>query len=165
MTVALRNTLFEQCYQRTTGTFFVTTQDNRSAQILVEEGIIKGANYAELTSYEALTTLMSQSDLPFSFSQDLAFPIRQPLSDTETNAFLEEFGYMEFLNRQKAVEKELAEMADAAKQITEEANNTRYYRGQAVKGSEPKAKQEAPTEVSAKPKSSPRIYRGQVIRD
>jgi len=141
--------LFRHHFNCVDGTFFLATDSNRSAQVVLNQGELVGINFGDLPASEALSNLLLQQSLRHSFSVDLKYPVTHPLSAAEGKILLERFGYREYrANRQ-------AEKAAAlAEQATIHAKTRQLmYRGQ-------KILQEAPQRQSA---TSARVYRGQTI--
>lgn len=156
---ALKTAFFQHCYQRSTGTIFISTPDNRSAQVVLNDGIVQGANYVDQPSYDALNVLLDMEDIRFSFNAGLLFPVRIPLSGSQSITLLEEQGYMGFLQQQALLEQEQLNEADAEPEKT--ADEVRYYRGQVVQKSRSQ-QQDSDTLTGVKPQSV-RIYRGQKV--
>ena len=165
MNSSFKVSLFKHCYDRASGTFFVKTTDNRSAQILLENGIIRGANYADYSSYDALVEIMSQDEIKYSYTADLPFPIRHPLTASQAVSFLDEHGYMEFMDEQEALAIQETEAANALDQEDNHPKTTnrkkRYYRGQVIE--ETTDLKEEPTLLVQEIPQKERIYRGQRV--
>jgi hypothetical protein len=73
------------CSEGATGTLFVKTQDNRSAQIALQDGEIVGCAYRANKGGSAIPLIRNMMPVSYSFSEGLALGAHKaPLPDTPT---------------------------------------------------------------------------------
>jgi len=157
-TETLLKTLFEAIHSRQCGTYFVVTEENKSAQIVIGNGQLLSAGYAGLLADKALLQVLASSEIRFSFSPDLIFPLPQALTEAESEYLLEQLGYDGFI---LATENRIKRQNEAAQVRQNEVDTEskprepeRVYRGQRIY-IEP--------ETCANAARQQRTYRGQRI--
>lgn len=136
----LKLAVFAHCDRGDTGTLFVATGDNRSAQIVLFKGGLQGIACSGEYNAEALSSLAEQSQLKCSFTPELVYPVPETLLPEQGQALLESLGYQPG----KAV-------ISASEQASEPARVSAGRAGSA-------ATKSPPSSVTL------RVYRGQVIR-
>jgi len=148
--------LFAYCEDKRTGTLFIATHENKAGQIVLSLGRLVGVAYSGLVNEQAiskLTDIASTSELRFSFSSDLQYPLIYVLDASESEALLKEMGYVAAPEPQVAL-MEMDSSSDTEEVLPEAKSrkSERIYRGQ-------KVLEETPSD----PKSSHRVYRGRVV--
>ena len=74
-TLQLENSLFKYCRSGSTGTVFITTENDRSCQIVLNNGNITAASLGDERGFEAIFELKDTSIKQYSFINGLLFPL------------------------------------------------------------------------------------------
>lgn len=154
--------LFNYCLKKATGTFFVATEDNKSCQIVIEQGDLTKSAFSQLKGVAALMEFKKLKSGRFSFTKNLILPLGDSAKINNSDLVLNRLGIEQF--------KELQELAkgeyEVAKPNTERKIKS-MYRGKPIyetlSDAYLKSTQSADGDITLKkPK---RIYRGQVVTD
>ena len=154
--LSFKNSLFTCCREKGSGSFFLATSDNRSAQVVLHQGNLIGVNYADMPASDALQALFAMSELRHSFQHELIYPVRETLLPDEATALLEGFGFVAIeeplpeSNVPDILEVEEIDMIETGPELKE--SKVLMYRGQKVV-----------KEVAQPARAATRIYRGQRI--
>ncbi|MBD3633542.1 MAG: hypothetical protein HUJ23_01370 [Methylophaga sp.] len=137
------NQLAQLCHQAETGTFFITTTDNKACHILLENGRINALSFGRERGKAVITTLPFIKVERFSFQQNVIMPLPSKAYVDDRENLLASLGLHH------------AELSSTS--------GKRMYRGAEVdtKRTIPSLKKAA-TEASKKPA---RMYRGRPVQD
>jgi len=91
----LENSLFKYCRSGTTGTAFITTENNRSCQIVLTDGRITAASSGDKRGLGAVSELQEICIKRFSFIKDMQFPLTVYANIDCSNSALNLLGYSE----------------------------------------------------------------------
>ena len=151
--------VFEHCIKGDTGSYFLASDENKSGQVVVENGRLVTVVYAGAFAQEAVEKLKALKSLKFSFSPDLVFPSALKLSEHEAEVLLDSLGFEEAFDSHISNNQQV--VAEQDSEVASQASEPEYveitYRGQKIK----RLKETATNTKS----SSQRIYRGQVVKD
>ncbi|MDO6451956.1 hypothetical protein Q4490_00130 [Neptunomonas phycophila] len=150
--------LFENCKEKKTGTLFIATDENKAGQVVLNYGRLVGVAYSGLVNESAiakLSELARTSELRFSFSSNLQYPLLYVLDEDEGDALLESLGFIAEVEPEATpvIDYPTAEDEENSQENTK-PKSERIYRGQRVLEESP-----------VRPKSHSRRYRGQVVSD
>lgn len=151
---AFKEALFEHCHVARSGSFFIATADNRSAQVVLHKGQLLGVNYAEYQADQALEILLTRTDIRYAFQDELIYPLRETLLPDMALALLNRHGYSTYCQSLSVTDQDVSieREAEGYTASAEAPERVMMYRGQKVV----KDKKRSPT-------PSVRIYRGQPI--
>jgi len=133
----LKMALFEHCDRKDTGTLFVATDDNRSAQIVLFKGTLQGVACSGECNSTALKALASLTRLKFSFTPELIYPVPETLLPEQGQALLEVLGYQPGRTVTAAPEPTPSPRARSSTPRVENPHGSvtlRVYRGQVIRG-------------------------------
>ncbi len=71
----LETCLFKYCRSGSTGTVFITTENNRSCQIVLNNGCITATSLGDKRGFDAILELKETRINRFSFIKDMQFPL------------------------------------------------------------------------------------------
>jgi len=144
-TEVLKN-LANFCHASETGTFFITTTDNKACHIIIENGRITALSYGRFRGEEVVSELPFMKIEGFSFKQQVKMPLSSRAFVSESHNLLEQLGL--HLNQND---------------IGSESRK-RVYRGVEIQDeiAIPKLKKANAEPAKKKP---PRMYRGQILED
>lgn len=151
--VSFKGALLTRCQADASGSFFLATNDNRSAQVVLQEGKLLGVNYLGLPAVDALEALLAMSGLRHTFQAELLYPLHETLQPGLTESLLQRL-------KVESEEAEVTKRESIALERSECVQNDSVethakvlmYRGQKVI-----------KEVSHTSRTGIRIYRGQRI--
>ncbi len=124
----LKRSLFELIGQQATGTLFVATVDNHSAQIVLSRGQLLGVAHNGRCNEAALAQLAAMTPLRFSFTPELIYPLMETLLPEQAEQLLQKLGYPVV----PAVETRRVEKAEAAPSPVASGTTLRVYRGRVI---------------------------------
>jgi len=133
----LKLAVFAHCDRGDTGTLFVATGDNRSAQIVLFKGGLQGIACSGEYNADALKSLAEQSQLKCSFTPDLVYPVPETLLPEQGQALLESLGYQPGKTVISASEPATASRGrseEVAAKRPPSSVTLRVYRGQVIRG-------------------------------
>ena len=89
----LESCLFKYCRSGSTGTVFISTENNRSCQIVLDNGCIKAVSLADKRGFEAISELKETRFNRFYFIKDMQFPLSIYADIICSETVLGELGY------------------------------------------------------------------------
>jgi len=98
-TEVLRN-LANLCHDTETGTFFITTTDNKACHIIIENGRITALSYGRERGEQVVSELPFMKIERFSFKQQVKMPLTSRAYIDESHNILEQLGL--HLNQQNS---------------------------------------------------------------
>ena len=132
------------CHAQETGTFFITTTENKACHIILETGRITALSYVPQRGHDVIPQLPFMKVERFSFQQRIKMPLA-------SKAFLDDsVNVLESLGLHHS--------------DTESASTKRFYRGVEMEVSPqiPSIKKSVKETGTKKP---PRMYRGRILND
>ncbi|MEE9425225.1 MAG: hypothetical protein V3V18_09635 [Methylococcales bacterium] len=160
-TQELFNAIFKCCLEKTTGTFFVATEDNRSCQIVIEQGIVTSSSFSERRGFHAIIELQKLKTARFSFSKNLILPMDDSAKISDSVAVLKQLGFERFVVAEKK-----NHAIDLKTQRKAKAH--RIYRGQPIYDTVNHTETQSDRSINNKgsiTKKPVRMYRGQIVND
>lgn len=134
------------CHATETGTFFITTTDNKACHIILDSGRITALSYGKERGEQVASALPFMKIERFSFKQQVKMPLASRAYIDESYNILEQLGL--HLNQRD----------------TGSESRKRVYRGVAIEDKPAIPKLKKPEAAPTK-KKSPRMYRGQLLED
>ncbi len=134
------------CQATETGTFFITTIDNKACHIILDSGRIVALSYGRERGEEVVSALPFMKIERFSFKQSVKMPLTSRAYVDDAYNILEQLGL------------HLNQHDNAAE------SRKRVYRGVAIEDKPTIPKLKKPEAETIK-KKSPRMYRGQLLED
>lgn len=159
------NSLFKNCAEKESGTFFLVTDDNKSFHITIDQGKLKEYSLGGENGFSALANFNSINFVKFSFSKDLVLATNQNATIENSDEALESLGYKEYLNAQLLAKNKENEITEPRIERRKTDRRVRMYRGQPIDETEAKKNKDHPPSAERR-KEERRItgmYRGQPI--
>ena len=103
----LANSLFQLCSQQSTGTLFILTDDNVSAQFLLEDSVITNFSFDNNSGDIALEAFKNATYNKSQFIENYQFPLTKSARIECSNSLLSELGFDEFLIDQSTERRKL----------------------------------------------------------
>lgn len=144
-TEVLKN-LANACHASETGTFFITTTDNKACHIIIENGRITALSFGRERGEQVASELPFMKIERFSFKQQVKMPLSSRAYIEDSHNILEQLGL--HLNQHD----------------TEAESRKRVYRGVEIENKRVIPTIKKPAAETSKKKPT-RMYRGQVLED
>ncbi|GAA0792599.1 hypothetical protein [Marinobacterium sediminicola] len=125
-----KTTLFELVDERATGTLFVATADNHSAQIVLSRGQLLGVAHHGMHNETALEQLAAMTPLRFSFTPELIYPLTETLLPEQGDRLLNTLGYRKSSEHEERWHQNKAGLSAPVTSST----TLRVYRGRVIQG-------------------------------
>ena len=103
----LAKSLFQLCSQQSTGTLFIFTNNNVSAQFLIQDSVITDFSFNNKSGRVALEAFKNTTYRKFQFIENYQFPLTRAASINCSNSLLSELGFDEFLIDQSTQRRKL----------------------------------------------------------
>jgi len=91
----LEDCLFKFCRAGSTGTVFITTENNQSCQIILEDGEVKALALGQKRGFEAILELNETRIKRYSFIKNMKFPLTIYANIICSDTVLNILGYFE----------------------------------------------------------------------
>ncbi len=89
----LETSLFKYCLEGKTGTLSIATNDNKSCQIIINNGEIIAVTLARLKGIDAINKLIEVGFSRATFNQDLQLPFKEEARIESSHKLLVSLGY------------------------------------------------------------------------
>ncbi len=149
--------LSEKLQDQSTGTVFITTEENRSGRIVVKNGKLVGLVYGKETNIDAVEALLALTVIRYSFSKGLVFPLRNELEPQEVEDVMQHLparpvGGPEFIPQSVPLQEDVEVVSENP------LISSRFYRGQEIKEAQNNTRP-----LKTGKKNAAKMYRGQLI--
>ena len=93
----LTSSLFQVCAREGSGTLFIITHDNISAQFIIKHGEVTGFSFGRKNGVDAIDDFKESFYWKSQFIKDYEFPLTSAAKIGCSHCLLNEFGYNKFL--------------------------------------------------------------------